>query len=136
MKSSLLPFLLASSFIFLISRCPISLSAVIGISGKSKVTYEIPTSLSAGDELITDFKAVSSHGRAAEADATPAIRYTSYQVASRAIYLFLMFAPMFFTSGLAYISSWYRNGIWFSLVRYGISQGGAVSSTICPILLE
>ena len=135
MKSSLLPFLLASSFIFLISRCTISSSAVTGIGGKSKVTFEIPTSFSAGDELITQFKAISSHGRATD-DATPAIRYTSYQVASRALYLFLMFAPMFFTSGFAYISSWYRNGIWFSLVKYGISQGGAVSSTICLVHFE
>lgn len=98
--------------------------AVVNIKGTSKVTYDIPVSFSAGDELITRFKAVSSHGRTDGADAAP--NYTSYQIVTRAFYLMLIFAPMFWTSGIAFVSSWYRNGIWFGMLKYGISRGGAV----------
>lgn len=128
MKSSSLPILVASSIIFLITRRAVSSSAVTGISGKSTVTYDIPVTFSPGDNLITQFKAVSSHGRASDTDALPTVTYTSYQVVSRALYLFLVFAPMIATSGLACISSSYRNGIWYRLLKYGISQGGAVCS--------
>lgn len=95
---------------------------------KTKVIYDIPLKFSAFDDLITDFKAVSSHGRTDNADLSIAITYTKFQVFLRAVYLCIVFSPMLFTSGFAYISSWYRNVIWFGLLRFGISQGGAVSN--------
>lgn len=95
-------------------------------SGKVKVTYDIPAQFSAGDDLISKFQAISSHGRSAETGSANVVTYTSLQIFCRAFYLFLVFAPMFFTSGLAFVSSSYRNSIWFGLLRFGIAQGGAV----------
>lgn len=119
---------LAAFCVTLLYSSSVNSASTVGvIGGKGKVTYDIPSSFSAGDELITKFKAVSSHGRADDADGATAVTYTSFQVATRALYLIAVFAPMFFTTGLAYISRWYRNGVWFSLLRFGISQGGAVS---------
>ncbi len=89
------------------------------------VTFEIPPEMKAGKDLLTNFKAVSSHGRSDAADGGGAVQYSPFQVALRASYLLMIFAPMFMTSGLAYVSTFYRNFVWFSLLRYGISQGGA-----------
>ena len=99
------------------------------ITTRQKVTYEIPIEYTPDDGLISRFKAVSSHGRSDATSEANAVTYTSIQVASRAFYLLVVFAPMFMTSGLAYVFSWYRNYIWFHLFRYGISQGGAVRKT-------
>ena len=95
----------------------------------SPVTYEIRKELVPGKELLTKFKAVSSHGRDDGAvgggDGSALATYAPWQVALRASYLLLLFAPVFMTSGLAYISTVYRNVVWFSLLRFGISHGGA-----------
>ena len=117
---------LASLIIFLIVE---QTSSVAVVTTKQKVTYEIPREFTAGDDLISNFKAVSSHGRSDETSEANAVTYTTLQVVSRAFYLLVVFSPMFLTSGLAYLFSWYRNYIWFRLFRYGISQGGAVRQT-------
>lgn len=96
-----------------------------------KVTFEIPCHLSAGDDLLRKFKAVSSHGRSDALDGAAPMTYTTFQIYSRAVYLLIVFAPMMCTSGLAFIFSWFRNGIWFQLLRFGISQGGAVRIFDC-----
>lgn len=101
-------------------------TSVAVVATKQRVTYEIPIEFTPDDGLISRFKAISSHGRSDEASEANAVNYTSLQVVSRAFYLLVVFAPMFLTSGLAYVFSWYRNLIWFRLFRYGISQGGAV----------
>ena len=98
------------------------------ISAGEKVTFEIPSHLSAGDDLLRKFKAVSSHGRSDTLeDATP-VTYTTLQISLRAAFLMIVFTPMICTSGLAFVFSSFRNGIWFQLLRFGISQGGAVGS--------
>lgn len=89
------------------------------------VTFKIPPEMKAGKDVLTNFKAISSHGRSDDADSGVAAQYSSLQVALRASYLLMIFAPMFMTSGLAYVSTFYRNMVWFSLLRFGISQGGA-----------
>jgi hypothetical protein len=127
MKNFILISLWGVLFSFLICEC-ITASPTAPLSDrKVKVTYDIPSSLSATDDLITYYKAttISSFGRSDEADASDAIMYTSLQVFTRAVYLMIVFAPMFLTSGLAFVFSAYRT-IWFSLLRFGISQGGAV----------
>ena len=101
-------------------------TSVAVVTTKQRVTYEIPIEFTPDDGLISRFKAISSHGRSDETSEANAVNYTSLQVVSRAFYLLVVFAPMFLTSGLAYVFSWYRNLIWFRLFRYGISQGGAV----------
>lgn len=112
--------------ILIVHTSATSAPAVAAAIGQKKVTYDIPSSFSANNDLITKFQAVSSHGRT---DGSPTTTYTSFQVVTRAFYLLMVFAPMFGTSGLAVASSWYRNGIWFSLLRFGISKGGAVRTS-------
>ena len=101
-------------------------TSVAVVTAQQKVTYEIPIEFIPDDGLISRFKSISSHGRSDETTAANAVTYTSLQVVSRAFYLLVIFAPMFMTSGLAYVFSWYRNFVWFRLFRYGISHGGAV----------
>lgn len=103
--------------------------AAATVTAKAKVSYDIPSRFSAQKELISKFKAVSSHGRSDETDKANAVVYSTFQITVRAFYLLLVFAPMLCTSWLAYLSSWYRSIIWFKLLRFGISQGGAVRST-------
>lgn len=124
--SSLSSCLLVTIFILLTNVSIRALSTNSKVGEKVKVTYDIPSQFSVGDDLITQFQAVSSHGRSADTDSVDAVTYTSFQIIFRAFYLFLVFAPMFFTSGLAFVFSSYRNGIWFGLLRFGIAQGGAV----------
>lgn len=119
-------YLVASFFVLATLGQTNASPTIAAIAPKASVTYDVPVGFSAGDDLITKFKAVSSHGRSDEADEATAVTYTTFQVTTRAFYLLLVFAPMFWTSGLAFVSSWYRNGIWFRLLRFGISQGGAV----------
>ena len=92
-------------------------------SSKSPVTFDIPTRMKTDPRTSKNFKAVSSHGR--DDSGAGSVQYSTLQVALRATYLLMVFAPMFATSGLAYISSLYRDLVWFSLLRFGISQGGA-----------
>lgn len=105
--------------------------AATTIAAKPKVSYDIPSRFSAKEELISEFKAVSSHGRSDETDKANAVVYSSFQITVRAFYLLLVFAPVLCTSWLAYFSLWYRSFIWFKLLRFGISQGGAVRLDFC-----
>ena len=98
-------------------------SAAAVNSKSSPVTFDIPTRMKTDPRTSKNFKAVSSHGR--DDSETGSVQYSTLQVALRATYLLMVFAPMFATSGLAYISSLYRDLVWFSLLRFGISQGGA-----------
>jgi flagellar biosynthesis protein FliP len=100
--------------------------AATTVAAKPKVSYDIPIRFSAKEELISKFKAVSSHGRSDETNTANAVVYSSFQITVRAFYLLLVFAPVLCTSWLAYFSCWYRSIIWFKLLRFGISQGGAV----------
>lgn len=44
----------------------------------------------------------------------------------RAVYLLVLFAPVLFTAGFAYLSVFFRNYIWFSLLSKTIGYSGAV----------
>lgn len=114
---------LAWLLIFFIFDCT---HAATTVAAKSKVSYDSPARYSPREELISKFKAVSSHGRSDETDKANAVVYSSFQITVRAFYLLLVFAPVLSTSWLAFISSWYRSVIWYKLLRFGISQGGAV----------
>ena len=92
---------------------------------KSKATYHIPDSMTAKDDIISRFKAVSSHGRSDESSSS-AISYSTMQIMMRSAYLLLVFSPVFMTSGFALISSLFRNLVWYRLLQYSIGNGGAV----------
>lgn len=120
--------LLAAIMLCLPLRLTEASTNLAAISASEKVTFDIPSHLSAGDDIIRKFQAVSSHGRSdVLKDATP-VTYTIFQISLRAAFLMIVFTPMMCTSGLAFVFSGFRNGIWFQLLRFGISQGGAVGS--------
>jgi aarF domain-containing kinase len=48
-----------------------------------------------------------------------------YQLILRAIYLFIIFSPIIWTSGIAYVSPLFRRYIWFNLISMAITAGGA-----------
>ena len=105
----------------------------IGESSTEPITYDIPDKFSVGREIITEFKAVSSHGRAPheeDYEIHMPTKYSQVQVFTRASYLLLVFSPVFATSGIAFISSLYRNMIWYGLLKFAISHSGAVRSLV------
>jgi hypothetical protein len=101
------------------------------------VTYDIPDELGVHHESLREFKAVSSHGRAHDDEFEIHIpaKYSQLQVLLRASYLLLVFSPVFTTSGLAYISSIYRNLVWYGLLKFAISHSGAVSWSLYDSVL-
>jgi hypothetical protein len=73
-------------------------------------------------------KAVSDHGRGAEdgSDALSSLKPASnLQLATRALFLaFAFFLPVLL-SGLALLSSWFRDKVWYSLLVRSIARSGA-----------
>jgi len=72
---------------------------------------------------LDEVTAVSSHGRGSF---TNDEIVSFYSVAMRSAYLFCIFSPVVFTSGLAYISPYFRTNLWFVLLASALAQGGAV----------
>jgi hypothetical protein len=95
--------------------------------------FTIPHEIAATDDKMNEFEAVSSHGRGDDLFRTPFMP-SNFQILTRALYLFLLFSPMAFTSGLAYFSSTFRTSVWYGLMRYAIAHGGAVSLQISSYL--
>ena len=60
------------------------------------------------------------------------------QLVLRSIFLFMVFIPIILTSGLAYISTFFRTYIWYRMITMAITAGGAVSnsSSYCHQLLS
>jgi hypothetical protein len=73
-------------------------------------------------------KAVSDHGRGAEdgSDALSSLMpATNLQLATRALFLaFAFFLPVLL-SGLALLSSWFRDKVWYGLLVRSIAMSGA-----------
>jgi hypothetical protein len=60
------------------------------------------------------------------------------QLVLRSIFLFMVFIPIILTSGLAYISTFFRTYIWYRMITMAITAGGAVSHSFsyCHQLLS
>lgn len=71
---------------------------------------------------FSSLEAVSSHGRDDDVIDEPASRIS---ITLRAIYLSLIFAPVIFSSPLAYFLPVFRNVIWFRLLCHIIGSSGA-----------
>lgn len=49
----------------------------------------------------------------------------TFQLVLRSIFLFMVFTPIILTSGLAYISVFFRTYVWYRMITLGITAGGA-----------
>ena len=54
----------------------------------------------------------------------------TFQLVLRSIFLFMVFTPIILTSGLAYISAFFRTYVWYRMITMAITAGGAVSISI------
>jgi hypothetical protein len=84
-------------------------------------------------------KAVSDHGRGAEdgSDALSSLKPASnLQLATRALFLaFAFFLPVLL-SGLALLSSWFRDKVWYGLLVRSIARSGAAFIKVSTHVLQ
>jgi len=81
------------------------------------------------DDLMKNFKCISSHGREDVFNTDSKDQTSSYKmkVAQRALLHIWNFLPVLSTSPIAYLSPNFRNFIWYTLITNALGKGGAVS---------
>eukprot|EP01041_Mallomonas_annulata_P003141 gene3141-6180_t len=89
---------------------------------KRRPDFQFKTHMLPNAQIIKDFTAVSSHGRD---DGLPETPISTFALISRLIYLLIIFLPAISTSGLAYISSYFRDHLWYSMLTSSLAHGGA-----------
>ena len=96
--------------------------AVNSNAGSSREQYSVPIELQPNNGNLRDFKAISSHGREEHNEiTTPSIK----SIVLRFIYLIWIFLPTFLTSLFAYMSSAFRDMIWYNLLTNSMANSGA-----------